>query len=130
MATVNVGYVPELTKEQAQQVFRDGFAGKYEVTKAPVMRRDFMVKKSAWAGVGVRLEQKRDQTVFVFTAVMPNLLLQTMFGGLASYVFLRSTWKALEGEVADFIALAPEFRPAQQVIAPEAKAKRPRKKAA
>jgi hypothetical protein len=112
MATLSIGYRPELTKEQAQEVFARGFAGKYEVVQAQVMRRDFLLKKSGWAGVGVRLQQDKDQTVFVFTGMMPNLLLQAIFGGLASYLFLRSTWKELEQEVSEFIATAPEFQTA------------------
>jgi hypothetical protein len=110
MATVSIGYKPELTKEQAQEIFAQGFSGKYEVVKAQVMRRDFILKKSAWAGVGVRLQQDKNGTSFVYTGMMPNMLLQALFGGLASYLFLRSTWKQLEQEVAAFIAAAPEFQ--------------------
>jgi hypothetical protein len=110
MATVSIGYKPELTKEQAQEIFAQGFSGKYEVVKAQVMRRDFMLKKSAWAGVGVRLQQDKNGTSFVYTGMMPNMLLQALFGGLASYLFLRSTWKQLEQEVSEFIATAPEFQ--------------------
>lgn len=129
MATMTIGYLPELTKEQAREIFAQGFSGKYEVTNAPVMRRDFLVKKGGWAGVGVRLQQERDRTTFVYTALMPNLALQTVFGGLASYLFLRSSWKALEQEVSEFIAMAPEFRPAQAVL-PAPKAVQQMKKAA
>jgi len=130
MATMTIGYLPELTKEQAREIFARGFAGKYEVMNTPVMRRDFVVKKSGWAGVGVKLKQESDKTTFVYTALMPNLLLQIIFGGLASYLFLRSSWKALEQEVSEFIAAAPEFRPAQQAAEPDAKPKRQTKKAA
>lgn len=127
MATLSIGYKPELTKEQAQEIFAQGFSGKYEVVKAHVMRRDFLLKKSGWAGVGVRLQQDKDQTVFVFTGMMPNVLLQAIFGGLASYLFLRSTWKQLEQEVWEFIAAAPEF---QQEVIETPKPKRQMKKAA
>lgn len=129
MATVSIGYLPELTKEQAREIFAQGFAGKYEITDTPALRRDFVVKKSGWAGVGVRLQQEKDKTTFVYTAMMPNLLLQAIFGGLASYLFLRSSWKALEQEVAEFIAQAPEFREKQAVQAAP-KPKRQTKKAA
>ena len=127
MATISIGYKPELSKEQAQEIFTQGFAGKYEIVKAHVMRRDFVVKKSGWAGVGVRLQQDNSDTSFIFTGMMPNMLLQVLFGGVASYLFLRSTWKQLEQEVTDFIAAAPEF---QQQVIETPKPKRQAKKAA
>jgi hypothetical protein len=129
MATMPIGYLPELTKEQAREIFAQGFAGKYEIINTPVLRRDFVVKKSGWAGVGVKLQQDSDKTTFVYTGMMPNFLLQALFGGLASYMFLRKSWRAMEQEVAEFIATAPEFRPAQ-AVQPPVKAKRANKQAA
>ena len=111
MAIVSIGNRPDLTPEQAQEVFAQRFAGKYEVVHSNAVRRDFIVKKSGWSGVGVRLKQDKTGTSFVFTGLMPNMLLQVLFGGLASYQFLRSSWKELEAEVSEFIQSAPEFQP-------------------
>ena len=111
MAIVTIPHNPQLTKEQAFEAFQRHFAATYEVYPAKGRRRDLIVKKSNWSGVGVRLKQEKDKTSFVFTAMMPNLMLQALFGGLFSYLILRSEWKRLEREVVDFIETAPEFHP-------------------
>ena len=111
MAIVSIGNRPDLTPEQAQEVFAQHFAGKYEVVRSNAVRRNFIVKKSGWSGVGVRLKQEKTGTTFVFTGLMPNMVLQVLFGGVASYLFLRSSWKELEAEVSEFIQSAPEFQP-------------------
>ena len=111
MAIVSVPQNPQLTKEQAIEAFQRRFAATYEVYPTKGRRRDLIVKKSNWSGVGVRLKQGKDKTSFVFTAMMPNLMLQALFGGIFSYLILRSEWKRLEREVAEFIETAPEFHP-------------------
>jgi hypothetical protein len=114
MATITIGHLPELTAEDAMETFARRLAGRYEVYTASFKSRDFVLKKSDWQGVGVRLKQEPDKTTFVFTALLPNSYIQGYAGGLVSYVFLRSRWKELEQEVADFIATCPEFQPDQQ----------------
>ena len=110
MAVIKIGEMPQLTPERAMEVFAEHFAGRYQVQPTKIRRRDFVVKKSEWAGVAVRVKQDQTGASFVFTALMPNALLRVLFGGLASYLFLRSEWKALEAEIADFIENAPEFK--------------------
>ena len=112
MAIVSVPQDPQLTADQALEAFRQRFAGTYQVYPTKLRNRDVMVKKSNWSGVGVRLKQEKDKTSFVFTAVMPNVILQGLFGGLFSYLILRSDWKKLEAEIGEFIDTAPEFHPA------------------
>jgi hypothetical protein len=126
MAIVNIGNQPELTAEQAREVFAEHFAGKYEIVRSNAMRRNFIVKKSGWSGVGVRLKQEKTGTSFVFTGIMPNMLLQLLFGGVASYLFLRPSWKELEAEVTEFIQSAPEF----QAPATVTELRRPKRKKA
>ena len=117
MAVVKIGQMPQLTPERSMEIFADQFAGKYQLYPTKIRRRDFVVKKSEWAGVAVRLKQDQTGASFVFTALMPNALLRVVFGGLFSYLFLRSEWKALEGEIADFIENAPEFQQAARAQA-------------
>jgi len=112
MAIVTIPHNPELTKEQAIEAFQRHFAGSYEVYPTKLRKRDLVVKKSNWSGVGVRLKQEKEKTCFVFTAMMPNVIMQVLFGGLFSYAILRSEWKRLEAEVTEFIDSAPEFHPA------------------
>jgi hypothetical protein len=112
MATITIGHRPDLTKEQVQQIFAERFAD-CEIIGSNAIKRDFIIKKNGWTGVGVRLKQEKSATTLVFTAMMPNVLLQTLFGGLFAYALLRKSWKEMEMQVAGFIRLAPEFqRPA------------------
>lgn len=117
MATISIGHKPELTAEEALAAFQHHFAGTYEVYPTKLRMRDFIVKKNDWAGVGVKVKQESRKTTFVFTALMPHTLYRALFSGLVSYLFLRSSWKALEDEVAAFIEEEKAFRPA----APKAK---------
>ncbi len=124
MATISIGQQPDLTKERVREVFAERFAGQYEIVRANALNRDFIVKKNGWSGVGVRFKQEKDGAcTFVFSGMMPNLLLQTLFGGLFSFLLLRRGWKDMELEVAGFIRLEPEFqRQRQAPPAPLAKA--------
>ena len=110
MAKVTVAHKPELTVESAMEVFRSHFGGSYDVYKTAYLNRDFVVKKSGWTGVGVKLQQEENATTFVFTPLMPSFLLQMLAGGLISYLFLRPAWKALEDEVRTLIENAAAFQ--------------------
>jgi hypothetical protein len=109
MATISIGPRPDLTKEQVQQIFAQRFED-CEIIRSNAINRDFIIKKNGWTGVGVRLKQEKSATTIVFTPMMPNVLLQTLFGGLFAYALLRKSWKEMEMEVAGFIRLAPEFQ--------------------
>ena len=110
MAKVDVGHHPELTVDQAIQLFRNHFGTKYEVYPTKLLRRDLVVKRSGWTAVGVKLEQQQNSTSFVFTAFIPSVLLQLFFGSLVAILILRSTWKNMEAEVQSFIEGASEFK--------------------
>jgi hypothetical protein len=100
MAIVSIGSRPDLTIDEVWTVFARHFEGTYEIVPSNAAKRDFIVKKSDWAGVGVRLKQERTGTSFVFTGIMPNILLDAVFGGPGGSMFVRSTWKELEAEIA------------------------------
>ena len=115
MAEVTVGHYPEWTVKSAMEVFRRHFAGKYDVYEFPSSwlmgqlgrRRDFIVKKSGWTAVGVRLKQEPNATSFVFTPYVPSVTCQFLWflgGLLPGYVLLRPGWQALEDEVRSFLA--------------------------
>lgn len=107
MATINVS--KPATADQAMEAFQRHFSN-YTVYPTKILTRDFIVKKSNWTGVGVKVKQENSGTEFVFTPLIPNFMFQAMFGGLIAYLFLRSSWKAAEQEVADFIQSASEFK--------------------
>lgn len=110
MAIINIGHHPELTKEQAREIFAKRFAGKYEITSARAIGRDFVVKQSGFVGVGVRLQQQDGATSFVYSAMIPSILFRSLFGGLIAYLFLRRNVGELEQAVEEFMRTAPEFK--------------------
>jgi hypothetical protein len=115
MAIITIGYRPDLTKEQVQAIFAERFAGEFEIIRSNAINRDFIIKKNNWTGVGLRLKQEKNATTMVFTAMMPNLLLNALFGGLFAYALLRKSWKEMELEIAGFIRLEPQFQSAPSV---------------
>jgi hypothetical protein len=109
MAVTEIAHKPDLTKEQALELFRKHFEGrcKVEEWKGPLaVRRDFMVVRNAFIGVTVKLEQTATDTKFVYTGIAPKMWARLLFTGLLSY-FL---WNGLTGEVRTFIESAPEFK--------------------
>jgi hypothetical protein len=106
MAIVHIGRQPELTRERARELFTDHFAGTYEVVRSNAISRDFIVRKNAWVGVGVRLKQDRTGTSFIFTGLIPNLPQQLLASGPGAFVFLRPSWITMEAEIASFIEAA------------------------
>jgi hypothetical protein len=114
MAIVHIGLRPNLTKEQAREAFERHFAGKYTIEKSSAFNRDFLVRKSSWVGVGVRLKHEKNDSSFIFTGLIPNTTLSVIFSGIASYLILRPRWRELEGEITEFIENEPSF----QVTAP------------
>ena len=107
MATVTVTHRPELTAEQAMEAFGEHFAGKYKVHKARLIGWDFVVKKSEWTGVGVKLKQEENSTTFDFSPFMPSWIVRALVG---QFQWIRPGWDEMEEEVASFIESASEFK--------------------
>ena len=118
MATVTVNHDPNLTADQVMELFRSHFAGRYEVYKTKLAMRDFVVKKSGWTGVGVRLRQDSSATSFVFTAISPAKMARILpvlligIGALIILLTLRPSWKAMEQEIRSFIESSADLKPA------------------
>ena len=118
MATVTVNHNSNLTAGQAMEVFRSHFAGRYEVSKTSLLARDFVVKKTGWTGVGVKLQQDSNTTSFVFTAMSPGTIARVLpvlflgIGALLLLLIIRPAWKAMEEEVRAFIENSPDFKSA------------------
>jgi hypothetical protein len=119
MAVTKIAYKPELTSEQAMEIFRRRFEGKYEVLPTSGLqraRRDFWVKKNAFIGVAVRIEQGQGETKFVYTGNFPSfwamlLTFATLFIliGIIAWLGCYLLWNGLTGELRSFIESAPEF---------------------
>ena len=76
MAIKEIAHKPELTKEQAEEIFRKNFEPKYKVEEFKGYFRDFMVVKNAWVGVAVKLEQDEadKKTKIVYSGLAPRVL--------------------------------------------------------
>ena len=75
---------------------------KYVVYKPRLLSRDFVLKKSAWVGVGIKLKQEPGKTSFIFTYLVPSTLVGLLFGGLIALLILRSRFKSMENEIKSF----------------------------
>ncbi|MEX0682675.1 MAG: hypothetical protein WD904_04075 [Dehalococcoidia bacterium] len=68
MAVKTIAHKPNLTKEQAEEIFRKHFEGKYKVEDFKGLFRDFMVVKNPFTGVALKLEQAEGETKFVYAS--------------------------------------------------------------
>jgi hypothetical protein len=103
---MTIAHKPDLTKEQAQEVFRKGFEGKYTVEDFWGPFRDFMIVKNPFTGVAIKLEQTGSETKLVYAGVAPRLWARMLLGGLIGFLF----WNAITNEVEEFMKNAPEFQ--------------------
>jgi len=110
MAEVRTGHHPELTVEDAISIFKKHFAGKYEVLPAPRSPFwDFVIKRSAWQGVRVRLDQKPNRTSFVFRGSATTLW-ATVLASLTLGVLSLLIHREITDEVRSLIETAEEFK--------------------
>src|SRR5574341_2689384 len=98
MAVLSIANKPALTKEQAKEIFAKHFEGKYTIEDFPGPFRDFVVVKSPFVGVALKLEQTGSETKFVYAGVAPKLWARLLLGSLIG-IFL---WSGLTNEVRDF----------------------------
>jgi len=93
MAKVVVGHHPKLTAEDAMKIFQSHFADKYEIYKTKMPGWAFVVKKSAWRAVYVRLKQKRNQTTFYLLG-QPGSTLVRIFWALLLLMWLAAVFSS------------------------------------
>ena len=105
MPVETIAHHPELTQEQAQELFQKHFEGKYKVEDFKGPFRDFIVVKNPFIGVAVKLEQTGNETKFIFSGQARRL-----WAGLLSAGFLGMLIRnSLTTEVKNYIQAAPEF---------------------
>jgi hypothetical protein len=106
VAVIVIAHKPELTKEQAEALFRKHFEGKYAVEDFKGFLRDFMVVKNPFTGVAIKLEQTGTETKFVYAGLAPRFWARLLAGALVG-LFL---WNGVTKDVEDFMRTAPEFK--------------------
>ena len=114
MATIMIGHHPELTAEDVKAIFERQFGDKYEIVRTPrLLLCDFLVKRSAWTSVAVRLRQGKNKTRLVFSGFAPSLWARIalfLTAGLSILICYLVVWKGITDEVRSFIEEAEEFR--------------------
>jgi hypothetical protein len=108
MAVTTIPHRPGLTKEELRSIFARHFDGKYTIADwsgMPRGMRDFMVVKSGFVAVTVKLEQTPTETKIVYSGFTPKLWARALVGGIGSMLL----WNGLTGEVKQLIETAPEF---------------------
>ena len=87
MATV---IVPRqgLTKEMMQEICTRAFAGRYEVYETMLIGADFVIKKSDWTGVSVKVKPHPNGTKLVFGAFAPAFWVRLFVMGLIPLLIL------------------------------------------
>jgi hypothetical protein len=111
MAVREIAHKPELTSEAVEDVFRRHFEPRCKVeqirgVKRTTLRRDFMVVKSAFIAVSLRLEQGDRSTKLVYSGLVPRSWARLItVGGILGYIM----WRGLTHEVEQLIDSAPEF---------------------
>ena len=108
MAVTTIAHKPNLTKEEVRSIFEREFGSKYSLAEwrgRPRSQRDFMVVKSNFVAMTVKLEQAANETKLIYSGFTPKFWARLLVGGIAS-MFL---WNAMTNEVKQFIETAPEF---------------------
>lgn len=104
MAKVVLPHMPELTAAALQEMFAKHFEGTYEVYKTMLLGADFVIKKSSWSGVSVKLIQKKNKTIIRFGGMSPAAWARILANGLIPLLILYfTTWKTMQKEVEAFI---------------------------
>ena len=120
MPKVKIRHSLGLTFEEAMRIFTNNFGTKYEIYRRKAAIKVFVIKKSAWTCVNVRLIQKKDGTYFNIASDVPStpLRIVALIGVfipplwpvlLVWYFSANRTAKPLLNEVKQFITTAPEF---------------------
>jgi hypothetical protein len=111
MAKAIISHKPELTKERVYEIFKEQFSGTYDVYQTRLLGADFVVKKSAWTGISVRLIQKKNKTMIYYAAFAPSAAVRILFMGLIPMLICYATvWKNIQNEMKEFIESSPEFK--------------------
>jgi hypothetical protein len=116
--TIPVAYHPELSWEKAMEIFQKHFSGIYKVRKIRrTIQRHFIICKSTFVGVRVKLNQAGNKTLFIIDGDAPNALAALCFwlflGILPAVIIFLIVFQpkltAMEKEVKSYIENAPEF---------------------
>lgn len=110
MAKTTIAHKPDLTAADAVQLFAARFPD-CEVYETMLLGADFVVKRSAFTGVSVKLIQKKDKTIFRYGGFAPSIWARLLLGGLIMLLILHFTsWKRITAEVKEFLETSPVFQ--------------------
>jgi hypothetical protein len=108
-----------LTSETVQDICARAFAGRYEVYPTRLIGADFVIKKSDWTGVSVKVKPHAEGTKLVFNSLAPAFWVRFFMMGLIPLLILYfGPWSELRKEVEAFFSSTPELGagPAQAAL--------------
>jgi hypothetical protein len=105
MAKQEIKHNPELNKDKLQELVKKHFDGKYEVYSTKWPNFDFVVKKSAFAGVFVKLNQKNGKTEVSYVNDAPAALVRASLGVLVNFFIGKDVLK----DVTNFLQTSQEL---------------------
>ena len=74
-------------------------------------RMGFVLKKSAFSGVGFSIKYKKDKTIILYGAFAPSFFIRLLQPGVIPLLILWfSSWKSLQQEVKDFLEQCPDLQ--------------------
>ncbi len=109
MAKIQIRHNPDLTTDEVMRLFSDKFRSRYEIYPTKLIGSDFVVKKSGWTGIAVKLLQKKDKTLLRYGAFAPSVFVRLFFGGIILIFLYFTRWKKMQNEIKDFITSSAEL---------------------
>jgi hypothetical protein len=95
---------PGLTSARLQEIFEKKFSETYKIYTSNLPLIDFVVKKSDFTGISVKLKQKVDKTIIQYGAFAPAFWVRFLLYGLIPLIILyMGPWKKMQEEVKEFL---------------------------
>ncbi|MDQ1267110.1 MAG: hypothetical protein QG635_2264 [Bacteroidota bacterium] len=111
MAKVELKYKPMLTTESLMNIFQKHFNNVYEIYESKLIGIDFVIKKSDFTGISIKLKQKDGRTIVQYGPLAPAFWVRFTFYGIIPLLILYlGPWKKMQNEIKGFLETTPELK--------------------
>ena len=102
--------MPDLTVESLMQIFEKKYGTDCQIYTTALIGADFIIKKTAFTGISIKLKQKKDTTIIQYTALSPAFWARLTFYGLIPLLILYlGPWKKMQDDIKIFLETTKEF---------------------
>ncbi|MEM6674376.1 MAG: hypothetical protein AAF726_16135 [Planctomycetota bacterium] len=109
---------PSVSADQVFDVFQRGLSQRYDVRRSALPAVDFIVRKSALVGVGVKLKSKKGEAKLRCAPMVPSTMLRmVLLNGLLPALLMSPVLKRTLKDVEEFASAAPELHGTQPAAA-------------